>query len=59
MRAETFSPGGLARAKRAYQECQDLISTGVLTLRGCLGAKHDSLIGMLNNDYWNALDACS
>lgn len=58
-RAATFSPGGLDRAKRAYQECQDLISTGVLTLRGCLGAKHDSLIGMLNNDYWNALDAGS
>ena len=55
----TLSVGGLDRAKRAYQECQDLISTGVLTLRGCLGAKHDSLIGMLNNEYWDALDAGS
>ncbi len=54
-----LSPGGLVRAKRAYQECQYLIATGTLTLRGCLGAKHDSLIGMLNNEYWNALEAGS
>ncbi len=57
--AASLSKGGLERAKRALDECQQLSSTGVLSMRGCLGAKHDAMIGMLNNQYWDSLDAGS
>ena len=57
--AASLSKGGLERAKRAFDECQQLSANGMLSMRGCLGAKHDSMIGMLNNQYWEALDAGS
>lgn len=53
------SEAAMDRARRAHDACQAASTTGVLTLRGCLGAKHDSMIGGLNNAYWDALDAGS
>jgi len=53
------TPGALNQARAAFEKCHDAASTGVLTLRSCLGSRHDSLIGGQNNTYWNALKAGS
>lgn len=58
-KAAQASTDALARAERAFRDCEEVSATGVLTMRACLGSKHDSMIGMLNNEYWDALNAGS
>ncbi len=45
---------GLAR--KAFESCAEMRSQGLaMTMRQCLGAQHDMLIGERNNAYWKAL----
>jgi hypothetical protein len=53
------APEALDQARAAFDKCRVASTTGVLTLRSCLGSRHDSLIGGQNNAYWNALKAGS
>jgi hypothetical protein len=44
----------LARTKRKFDRCHDVTFGGMTSLRQCLGAQHDILMGKLNARYWGA-----
>jgi len=44
----------LAKAKRKFDRCHDVTFGGATSLRQCLGAQHDILMGKLNARYWSA-----
>ncbi len=50
------SEGARERARQAFDRCQEVAKTGIFTLRTCLGSEHDSLIGMINNEYRDSLN---
>jgi len=44
----------LAKARRKFDRCHDVTFGGSTSLRQCLGAQHDILMGKLNARYWSA-----
>lgn len=53
-RAASAEAVGLAR--KAFESCAEMRGQGLaMTMRQCLGAQHDMLIGERNNAYWKAL----
>jgi hypothetical protein len=58
--AEGLPPEGVKRARAIYDLCRTAAETGVdPTLRRCLEARHDGLLGRLNGAYWRAVKAGS
>jgi hypothetical protein len=54
--AEGVPPEGVKRARAIFELCQLAVQTGVdPTLRRCLEARHDGLLGGLNGAYWRAV----
>ena len=49
-----INPKILAKAKRKFDRCHDVTFGGSTSLRQCLGAQHDILMGKLNARYWSA-----
>jgi hypothetical protein len=47
-------PKVLKKAKRKFDRCHDITFGGMTSLRQCLGAQHDILMGKLNARYWSA-----
>ncbi len=48
-----------AMVETALEQCDQLNQTSGIRLRSCLGSKHDSFVGELNNGYWDAIKAGS
>ena len=46
----------LAKAKKKFDRCHDVTFGGATSLRQCLGAQHDILMGKLNARYWGATE---
>ncbi|MHA1153022.1 MAG: hypothetical protein ACTSQ7_10225 [Alphaproteobacteria bacterium] len=46
---------GRALAKAGFERCSVTTNGGMMSLRQCLGAWHDSLVGKLNTKYWQSL----
>ncbi len=53
------STSGRALAKAGFERCSAATISGMMSLRQCLGALHDTLIGGLNTLYWDSLDTGS
>jgi hypothetical protein len=55
------TPGGTDhRLRTLYDQCQDAVAMVRLpNMRRCLEAKHDSIVGGLNNSYWQAVKSGS
>jgi len=50
------TPGARKLARGAYELCRAKSAGGsILTLRQCLGSRHDRFLGALNNAYWDML----
>ncbi len=51
-----IAPGARELARGAYEQCRANLASGwILTMRQCLGARHDRFLGELNNEYWDKL----
>jgi hypothetical protein len=50
---------GRALAKAGFENCSVTTNGGMMSLRQCLGAWHDSLIGKLNTEYWESIETGS
>ena len=51
-----ITPGARELARGAYEHCRAKSAGGaILTLRQCLGSRHDRFLGARNNEYWNSL----
>ena len=50
------TPRAWELARGAYEHCRARSADGaILTLRQCLGSRHDRFLGELNNEYWDRL----
>lgn len=53
-------PGTNERLRGVYDQCQRAVALGRLpSMRRCLESKHDSMVGTLNNRYWQAIKSGS
>ena len=50
---------GHAMVVSGFERCQRVTSSGLMSLRQCLGSLHDGLISKLNVDYWKAVETGS
>ncbi len=50
---------GLVLAKAGFENCSATTKSGLMSLRQCLGALNDSLIGKLNSKYWKSIETGS
>ena len=50
---------GRAIAKAGFERCSATTKSGLMSLRQCLGSWHDTLIGKLNTQYWEAIETGS
>ncbi len=54
-RQRGVTEGARARALGAYERCRDTAWGVYFTMRQCLGSMHDTIMGGLNNAYWDAI----
>ncbi len=51
-----ITPRARELARGAYEQCRANLAGGwILTMRQCLGSRHDRFLGELNNEYWDKL----
>jgi hypothetical protein len=53
--ARSSDADGHALAKSGFESCMVTTNGGMMSLRQCLSSRHDSLIGKLNTQYWEAI----